>query len=203
MLLAMAETSGAVNRLFVSMPSVSTTIAERCGTFPTPPETDSATAFAVSAIASKSDVWPKGGSTLSTFASSPLKSVVKSVTFSSCGVEGEERRLVALLQRAEEMTSGLLRVDGFRPDPHASTDVKEQRHLDRPVGLGVEPHNRPPLAAFDDDEVFAGQARNEPTLLVPHDRRHRHEVDRRFEPRARILNRHRSPLGTHYPRQKP
>ena len=34
MLLAIADTSGAVSRLFVSMPSVRTTMAERCGTLP-------------------------------------------------------------------------------------------------------------------------------------------------------------------------
>ena len=114
MLLAMAETSGAVNRLFVSMPSVRTTIAERCGTLPVPPPTESATALAVSAIASKSDVCPNGGSTLSTFDSRPLKSVVKSVTFSQLRVEGEECRLIAGLQRAEEVTRGLLCVNGLR-----------------------------------------------------------------------------------------
>ena len=82
---------GAVRRLFVSMPSVRTTMAARCGDRFSP-IIEASTALAVSAIASYIDVCPNGGSTESTFFSRPLKSAVKSVT-SQLRVEGEERRL--------------------------------------------------------------------------------------------------------------
>ncbi len=105
MLLAMADTSGAVNRLFVSMPSVSTTIAARCFSLPSP--ASAAITFAVSAIASYSDVWPNGCSTSSIFDFQALEVPREPGDAIQLRVEREQGRLVAVLQRAEEMARGL------------------------------------------------------------------------------------------------
>ena len=145
MLLAMADTSGAVNRLFVSMPSVRTTIAERCGTLPVAARGVGHSFCRLGNRVEERRLSERRIDFLD-FRLETLEVGREVGDLLQIGVEGEERRLVALLQRTEEVSRGLLCVDSLRPDPHASTDVKEHRHLDRPVGLGVEPDNRPPLA---------------------------------------------------------
>ena len=55
------------------------------------------------------------------------------------------------------------------------------------------------LASLDDDEVLAGEMRNESVLLVPNDSRHGNQVDRRLELRRLILWRLRRTLLRRYP----
>ena len=141
--LATPDTSLGVSRLALSPPSVNTiTARRRPSRWPT--------CSAVRAIASWSDVAPKG--TTDDIDSGSVRSPdVNGITSIEPRVEREDCRLVLFrLQPAEDMSGGFARVGhlGF----HAAADVEQQRHADARQ-IGPEIRDRPRLPVVEHFEV--------------------------------------------------